>query len=140
MSSKNKLPLKMDKSMLSQTNKDLDKLTKMSEENCSIFKFFKINAVIASEKKLIEKCDKFYKKCAQKFNLSKEDEKSDNELYYKLFVQMLNNYSDKEKWEILKNMPSKIKNEINNYLENNNMYLGKNKKTTKKNTKKNTKK
>jgi hypothetical protein len=53
---------------------------------------------------------------------------------------MLNNYSDKEKWEILKNMPSKIKNELNNYLENNNMYLGKVKKTTKKNTKKNTKK
>jgi hypothetical protein len=136
MSSKNKLPLKMDKSMLSQTNKDLDKLTKMSEENCSLFKFFKINAVIASEKKLIDKCDKFYKKCAQKFNLSEKDEKSDNEIYYKLFVQMFNNYSDKEKLMILKNMPKKIKNELNNYFEKNNIYQSKVKKTTKKNTKK----
>ena len=122
--------------MLSQTNKDLDKLTKMSEENCSIFKFFKINAVIASEKKLIDKCDKFYKKCAQNFNLSKEDEKSDNEIYYKLFVQMFNNYSDKEKLLILKNMPKKIKNELNNYFEKNNIYQSKVKKNTKKNTKK----
>lgn len=122
--------------MLSQTNKDLDKLTKMSEENCSLFKFFKINAVIASEKKLIDKCDKFYKKCAQKFNLSEKDEKSDNEIYYKLFVQMFNNYSDKEKLMILKNMPKKIKNELNNYFEKNNIYQSKVKKTTKKNTKK----
>lgn len=135
MSSKNKLPLKMSKDMLSQTNKDLDKLIKMSEENCALFKFFKINAVIANEKKLIDKCDKYYKKCVEKVNLSEKDENSDNETYYKLFVQIFNNYSDKEKLMILKNMPKKIKNELNDYFENNNVYQSR-VKTTKKNTKK----
>ena len=115
MSSK-KLPLKMTKEMVKQTNKDLDKLTKMSDENCGLYKLFKINAVIANEKKLIDKCDKFYKKCVQEFNLSNNNQQYDNEIYYKLFMQIFNNYSDKEKLMILKKMPKKIRDELTNYL------------------------
>lgn len=115
MSSK-KLPLKMTKEMAKQMNKDLDKLTKMSEENCPLFKLFKITAVIANEKKLIEKCDKFYKKCVQEYNLSNNDQQSDNEIYYKSFMQIFDNYSDKEKLLILKKMPKKIRDELANYV------------------------
>jgi len=115
MSSK-KLPLKMTKEMVKQTNKDLDKLTKMSDENCGLYKLFKINAVIANEKKLIDKCDKFYKKCVQKFNLSKNNQESDNEIYYKLFTQIFDSYTDKEKLMIVRKMPKKIKDELAKHL------------------------
>ena len=40
----------MTKEMTKQINKDLDKLTKMSEKKCGLYKLFKINAVIANEK------------------------------------------------------------------------------------------